>query len=413
MNTRDEQQLAQKIERCVRSMRGDILSFTRDLVAIPTENPPGSHYRQCVELISKKLVAMELRPRSIKVHGGDRLHPRYCLMVPYGSGKKKLYFHGHYDVVPGLNPEQFKPRIRKGRFYGRGAADMKAGLAAMVYAVRALQLVGVSMEGQIWLVFVPDEETGGALGTRYLFDEGYIGRDDCVGMLMPEPTGDVAWNACRGAISLSVSIKGKPVHVVLQKEGINAFEQMVALLNALVKLKESVERRTTRYSVALGESKNSILMLGGVCRCGTNFNVVPGTCTFTIERRINPEENFAKEKKRLMDVLAKFRKSGMKISVEILQEGESGGVSSSSDLADALGWSVRRTTNRPLRFNMCPGLLEIRYYLRNGIPAYAYGPGSIRRAHHPQEYVEVDRVLQCATVYALTALRMLSTGEHA
>ncbi|UCF71134.1 MAG: ArgE/DapE family deacylase [candidate division WOR-3 bacterium] len=402
----------QKINRCVRSMRDEILSFTHDLVAIPTENPPGSHYRPCVELISKKLVAMGLRPRLIRVHGGDKLHPRFCLMVPYGKGKKKLYFHGHYDVVPGWNSEQFKPRIRQGRFYGRGAADMKAGLAAMVYAIRALQLADVRIDGQICLVFVPDEETGGAFGTRYLFDKGYIGKDDCVGMLMPEPTGGVAWNACRGAISLSVSVKGKPVHVVLQKEGINAFEQMVVLSNALVKLKESVEKRTTRYSVALGESKNSILMLGGICRCGTNFNVVPGTCTFTIERRINPEENFANEKKRLMDILAKFRKGGMKISVEILQEGEPGGVSSSGDLADALGWSVRQTTNRPLRFKMCPGLLEIRYYLRNGIPAYAYGPGSIRRAHHPQEYVEVDRVLQCTTVYSLTALRMLSTGEH-
>ncbi len=411
MNKRDEQ-LVQKIDRCVRSMRDDILSFTHDLVAVPTENPPGSHYRPCVELISKKLVTMGLRPRLIKVRGGDKRHPRFCLMAPYGKGKKKLYFHGHYDVVPSWNPEQFKPRIRQGRFYGRGAADMKAGLAAMVYAVRALQLVGVRMDGQICLVFVPDEETGGAFGTRYLFDKGYISKDDSVGMLMPEPTGGVAWNACRGAISLSVSIKGKPVHAVLQKEGINAFEQMVALSNALVKLKESVEKRTTRYSVALGESRNSILMLGGICRCGTNFNVVPGTCTFTIERRINPEENFANEKKRLMDVLARFRKRGMKVSVEILQEGESGGVSSSGDLADALGWSVRRTMNRPLRFNMCPGLLEIRYYLQNGIPAYAYGPGSIRRAHHPQEYVEVDRVLQCTTVYTLTALRMLSTGGH-
>jgi succinyl-diaminopimelate desuccinylase len=411
MSVKDEQKFVRQIRRNVRALRDEILSFTKDLIAIPTENPPGLRYLACIELIWRKLKRMGLNPTIIKVRDGDRLHPRSCLLASYGTGKKKLYFHGHYDVVPGVGPEQFRPMVRQGRLYGRGAADMKSGLAAMVYAVRVLQILRARIDGQICLVIVPDEETGGAMGTRYLIEKGYIDKGNGVGMLMPEPTSGAAWNACRGALSLLITIKGRPVHAVLQEEGINAFEQMVALSNALLKLKSTVEKRTTGYAVARGESRNSILMLGGVCQCGTNFNVVPGSCTFSIERRTNPEENFGQEKKHLLDIFTRFRRTGMKIDVKILQEGEAAGISGADDLASALVRSADEVTGKRPKFNMCPGLLEIRYYLQRGIPAYAYGPGLLARAHHPEEFVHIERVLQCTAVYALTALRMLSAKE--
>jgi len=412
MSKNDEHRLVRQIRNGVRDLRKDILAFTQDLIEIPTENPPGLHYRACIELIAKKLSRLGLDPVRIEVHNeGARIHPRSCLLASYGAGKKKLYFHGHYDVVPGSDPEQFKPRVRRGKLFGRGAADMKAGLAAMVYAVRVLQLLRFEPDGQICLIFVPDEETGGALGTRYLFEEGHIDKDNGVGMLMPEPTSGAVWNACRGALSLLITIKGKPVHAVLQSEGINAFEHMVALSNALLKLKRTVEKRTTGCAVASGESRNSILMLGGVCQCGMNFNVVPGTCTFSIERRINPEEDFIREKKRLLDLLDRFRKKGMNINIEILQEGESSDASSEHCLARSIKQSIRDIAGKRPRFSLCPGLLETRYYVRNGIPAYAYGPGVLARAHHPEEFVHIDRIFDCTAAYALTALRMLSVKE--
>jgi succinyl-diaminopimelate desuccinylase len=413
MSKNNAHRLVSQIKNSVRELREEIVAFTQDLIGIPTENPPGSHYRACIELISKKLGRLGLDPAIIEVRNEvNRIHPRSCVLASYGTGTKKLYFHGHYDVVPGSAPEQFKPQVRGGKLFGRGAADMKAGLAVMVYAVRVLQLLRFDPDGQICLVIVPDEETGGALGTRYLFEKGHIDKDNGVGMLMPEPTSGAVWSACRGALSLLITIKGRPVHAVLQNKGINAFEHMVALSNALLKLKKKVEKRTTGYAVGSGESRNSILMLGGVSRCGTNFNVVPGTCTFSIERRTNPEEDFAREKKQLMELLDRFRQKGMKIKIDILQEGESSNASSEHDLAKSIEESIRNIVGQRPRFSLCPGLLETRYYVRNGIPAYAYGPGLLARAHHPEEFVYVERILDCTVVYALTALRMLSAKER-
>jgi succinyl-diaminopimelate desuccinylase len=396
----------------MRILSNEILGFTKELIRIPTENPPGAHYSDCIDLISSRLKQFGMSSKVIKVPGlDDRTHPRYSLLSSHGKGKRKLYFHAHYDVVPGTDAKQFNPYVRAGRLHGRGSADMKAGLAAMVYAVRALQLLGAGLDGQICLVIVPDEETGGKAGTGYLFEKGYINREHCVGMLIPEPTSGTIWNACRGAFSVLVRIEGKPVHVVLQKDGVNAFEQMVGLSNALLEHKNYVEKRKTNYAVLPGESENSILMLGGICHCGTNFNVVPGSCTFSLERRINPEEDFAEEKRNLLAIFKRFRRAGMKIDLEILQEGKSAGISSDNDLANALAFSVIEVAGQKPVFTMCPGLLEIRYYLQNGIPAYAYGPGSLAMAHHPNEYVEVARVIDCASIYALTAFSLLSKGK--
>jgi succinyl-diaminopimelate desuccinylase len=404
------QELKQAIRKQSRTLRKDMLTFTKELIRVRTENPPGLCYEECVGLIAEKLEQFALHPKIIKVRGGTTSHPRYCLLASYGSGSKVLYFHGHYDVVPAATKHQYNPMVRNGKLYGRGASDMKAGLAAMVYAIRIMQRVGSEIPGRVCLVIVPDEETGGKLGTHYLFEHGYIKKKNSIGMLMPEPTSGTIWNACRGAFSIMIRIKGKPVHVVLQQEGINAFEQMVELLNALIKIKRSVERRKTSYAVAAGESRHSILMLGGVCQCGTNFNTVPGQCSFSVERRVNPEENFNREKRRLLNLVDKFRKSGVNITTTVLQEGEAVGSSADSYLAHCLAGSIRAVSSKRPQFRMCPGLLEIRYYLKNGIPAYAYGPGLLHRAHHPDEFVSIGRIYDCAAVYALTAIEALSRG---
>ena len=400
------------IRRQMHRLKREMVGFAKDLIKIRTENPPGTDYAACVDLISDHLRRFGLGSQIVKVPGlNDRKYPRYSLLASYGRGSRKLYFHAHYDVVPGTDAKHFKPYVRSGRLYGRGAADMKAGLAAMIYAVRALQLLDISLDGQVSLVIVPDEETGGKAGTAYLFEKGYIDRRSSVGMLMPEPTSGTIWNACRGAISLMIKIKGKPVHVVLQKDGVNAFEGMVSLSNALLELKKIVERRKTRYAVLSGESRNSILMLGGICRCGSNFNVVPGACSFTLERRINPEESIAEEKRKLFDIFDRFRMEGMKIEVEILQEGGTAGISSANQLVKAFVPNVTEITGQKPLYNMCPGLLEIRFYLQNGIAAYAYGPGSIAMAHHPDEHVEVKRMIDCASIYALTAFDLLAEAN--
>jgi len=86
----------------------------------------------------------------------------------YGRGKPTLYFHGHFDVVPAASPAQFQPAIRAGKLFGRGSSDMKGGLVAMIYAMRAIQECALKLDGRIALIFVAYEETGGARSSQVL-----------------------------------------------------------------------------------------------------------------------------------------------------------------------------------------------------------------------------------------------------
>jgi acetylornithine deacetylase/succinyl-diaminopimelate desuccinylase-like protein len=284
---------------------------------------------------------------------------------------------------------------------------MKAGLAAMTYAAFLLKAQKVPLGGRVGLCFVADEETGGRGGSRHLDQIGVLGRD-AVAMLTAEPTSGVVWNANRGAITLQITVKGKAAHVGLQHQGVNAFERMLRVASALQALKADVEARRTSYRIVPPAAAGSILMLGGRVEGGTNFNVVPESCTFTLERRFNPEEEMETEKGRVFDVLEEMRRQGIPLDVEILQEGASCGVSEDHPVARTLAETIEAVTGERPEFEMCPGLLETRWYARHGIPALAYGPGLLEVAHGPHEVVEIERIYQNTIIYALTAARILS-----
>jgi len=232
--------------------------------------------------------------------------------------------------------------------------------------------------------------------------------ENAIAMLSPEPTSGVIWNANRGAITLQITIKGKAVHVGLQHQGINAFEQMLQVANALQGLKSQVEKRKTSYRITPQGAAHSILMLGGQVQGGTNFNMVPETCTFTLERRFNPEEDLETEKKRIFNLLEEFQGRGINLEVKVLQEGHSCGVPEDNPVGKALIDSIERIAGQRPPFEMCPGILEIRWYARKGVPAYAYGPGFLELAHSPDEAIEIESIFQNTLVYALTATRLLS-----
>ncbi len=386
----------------------EMAALLAELVAIPTENPPGKNYRVCADFLEKRLKQVGLdceRLEDSETKEGNADIP-ICLVAEYGRGEHVLYFHGHYDVVPAQSPEQFQP-VRKEHFlFGRGSCDMKGGIVAMLYAILALRECGATLGGRIALTLVPNEETGGEGGSAWLAAQGRLGRGG-IGMLLPEPTSGVVWNANRGAISLSVRVIGKSAHVGLQHRGENAFERMLEVVKRVQELKQEVEQRTTKFNVGADQARQSILMLGGQSGGGTNFNVVPEECWFTIDRRINPEENLGDEKGRLIAVLESCKRDGITLGWEMLQEGPSSACSEEEALGVALARSVRAVTGESARFEMCPGLLEIRFYAAQGVPAYAYGPGLLSVAHGPNEYIDLRKIIDCAAIYALTALDIL------
>ena len=387
----------------LRQRHAEMASLLSELVAIPTENPPGKNYRACVDLLEARL-----SQAGLNCH---RLGPNpdaETLLASYGTAERTLYFHAHYDVVPAQCSQQFQPARKDHFLFGRGSADMKGGIVAMFYAVRALKELGINLNGQICLTLVPDEETGGTNGSAWLQKQGALGQHG-IGMLLAEPTGGVAWNANRGAISLRVHVKGKPAHVGLQHRGENAFERVHAVVVKLQELKREVEQRQTNCAIGPEQSSNSILLLGGESGGGTNFNVVPDECWFTLDRRLNPEEDLAAEKARLLHVLESCRQQGIPLEWEIFQEGAAASCDEHAPLGGALSQSIHAVTGEPARFEMCPGLLENRFYAAQGVPAYAYGPGLLSVAHGPNEYVDLRKLADTSAIYALTALQILNS----
>lgn len=367
-----------------------MLDLTKRLIAIPSENPPGNRYEECTRALRDELDRLGFD--GVRLEGA-------CVLASAGTGRRTLYFSGHYDVVPAQSRDQFQPRVEGANLFGRGSSDMKSGLAAMIHAAAAARDEGLLKTGRIGIVLVPDEETAGPRGSRDLDTRGLLGRDG-VGMLTPEPTGGVVWNANRGAISLRAIMRGKAAHVGRQFEGVNAFERAVPAMMRLLDIKKEVELRETQHEIAPAAARKSVLMLGGRAEAGTNFNVTPDFCSFTIDRRINPEENILEEKRRLCDALECFE-------IETLQEEPAAATPAQDLLGNMLSRNIAKVAGKEPAFEMCPGLLETRFYAAHGIPAFAYGPGLLTVSHGPHEFVPIRNIAQCAEIYALTAAGML------
>ena len=392
MSTVNTQALSSRLRD--RISESAMLDLTQRLMAIPSENPPGNHYEQCIEILINELNRLGF---------DDVRREGACVLASVGNGLRTLYFSGHYDVVPAQSRDQFQPRVEGLNLFGRGSSDMKSGLATMIYAAAAARDEGLLNGGRIGIVLVPDEETAGPRGSRDLDSRGLLGKD-AVGMLTPEPTGGVIWNANRGAISLRATGRGKPAHVGRQFEGVNAFERALPAIARLMDIKKEVERRQTQQNIAPAAARKSILMLGGRVEGGTNFNVTPDYFSFTIERRINPEENLEEEKGRLLEALQGFE-------IETLQEGAATATSERDPIGGILSRNIALLTGKESVFEMCPGLLETRFYAAHGIPAFAYGPGLLSVSHGPNEFVPIRNVTLCATIYALAAAVVFNADE--
>ena len=297
------------LDACVRGLRKEMIDFTTELIAIASENPPGTAYPECVRAIESRLHALDLPCEVIAYRPGRGLRDESgagVVLSHVGTGKRVLYFSGHYDVVPMTTPGQCTPALRGRTLFGRGSADMKGGLAGMVYAAVALKRLRVPLDGRVVLVFVPDEETGGQRGSGFLAATKRLGTNG-IGMLTPEPTSGVVWNANRGALSMRVTVHGREAHVGLLHQGRNAFEDAIRVVAGLQRLAKRIGRRRTRFRVTPDAARRSLMLIGGRVEAGSNFNVVPGRCVFTVNRRMNPEEDYEQERQALFEVLDEAR----------------------------------------------------------------------------------------------------------
>jgi succinyl-diaminopimelate desuccinylase len=369
----------------------EMAELVEALIRIPTENPPGRELGRCAELLRDAMERLGLSPELIELEPAAALERTAIVRGAAGGGAGTVYFHGHFDVVPAQRPVQFEPQRRDGRITGRGSADMKGGVVSMLYGAAAAADLGLLDDRRVVLHLVPDEETGSTAGSAHLRAAGLID-SGALAMLTAEPTGGVVWHAWRGAITLRVRTAGREAHVGYMGEGVNAFEHMIHIAEPLTALaRELLE-------------DDSMLVVGGQAGAGAGFNVVPGSAWFSLDRRFNPEEDLDEELARLTGTVGRAAAEvGAEVTVDVLQAQPSGSTDADHPAARALAASAAAVTGAAPRFELCPGVLDTRWYSQLGIPAFAYGGGRLDVSHGPHEFIEEAAMRRCAATYALFA----------
>jgi acetylornithine deacetylase/succinyl-diaminopimelate desuccinylase family protein len=373
------------------------------LVRVPTENPPGRELGRCASVLRDALERLGVSAELIELAPTGSLEAPAIVRGTLGRGGELLYYHGHFDVVPAQSSSQFEPERRDAKIIGRGSADMKGGLVSMLYGAVAARELGLLSDGRIVLHLVCDEETGSTAGSGYLREAELID-PEAVAMLTAEPTGGVIWHACRGAITLRVRTTGREAHVGYVHEGVNAFEHMIRIAEPLTTLSHELLGERTSFPVDSDEAAGSMLVVGGQAGAGAGFNVVPGSAWFSIDRRFNPEEQLDQELSRLTGMIeAAADTTGAHVDIEVLQAQPSGSTDQDHPAAQTLARCVQAVEGASPIFQLCPGVLDTRWYSQLGIPAFAYGGGRLDISHGPNEYIDETAMRRCAAVYALFA----------
>ena len=396
---------AAEVEAWLEPRADEMAALLEELVAIDTENPPGRRLGQCGRVLHDAMKKLGLSPEVIELAPTRELEDPCIVRAAVGEGPRTIYFHGHFDVVPAQDPAQFQPQRRDGRIIGRGTADMKGGLVSMLYGALAARELGLLGQRRIVFHFVCDEETGSDAGSGHLREAGLID-PDALAMLTAEPTGGVVWHACRGGITLRVGVRGREAHVGQAHLGVNAFERMIRVAEPLTGLAHDLLEQRTAFPIEGDDARGSVLVVGGSTGSGANFNVVPGSAWFSVDRRFNPQEELDEELARLTDTIAgAARDAGADVEVDVLQRAPSAGTDDSHPTARTLADCIEQIEGTAARFELCPGTLEIRWYAQLGIPAFAYGGGRLDVSHGPDEFIDEAAMRRCAAVYALFAGR--------
>ena len=209
--------MADQVLARVTELLPEMVEFLQELIRIPTVNPPGECYADFAEGTAARYRKLGYQVETITAEGHPdhtARHPRINVLARMEGGAPHpcVHFNGHMDVVPvgsGWIREPFGGEVRDGKVYGRGASDMKAGIAASLYAIEALRRAGIRLPGTVEQSATVDEESGGFTGVAYLAEHGYLhaGRQDHV--IITEPHGpDRVCLGHRGVYWFDVIIHG-------------------------------------------------------------------------------------------------------------------------------------------------------------------------------------------------------------
>lgn len=393
--------MTDSINKKIKERQGEILEFIKSLIRIPTQNPPGENYNKIVDKIKKELETEDLKISIYSKNNKPNLVVRWNIGSP-----KTLHMNGHYDVVP-VTPnwtyKPFEPVEKDGKLFGRGAEDMKSSLGVMVYSIKIMRELKMVPACNIELSFTCDEESGGIDGLRYLIDQKIIKPN--YALILDGPNDSII-NAHKGVLALEITVIGKSAHAAWPQKGLNAFigacKLSMELNDSNVKLSKVKSMCNTKEKI----EKSPTIVLGGATKGGSKFNTIPGEFSFTIDRRIIPEENIEDVEKQINDAIDKFKKSNpeYKVNTKILLKADPAFSNENSKISKALFENIKNIRGRELSYSLLPGFLDMRFFVNNAkIPCVSYGIGG-ENAHGDDEFVYISTIFENIRILISTIL---------
>ncbi|MFF1275308.1 ArgE/DapE family deacylase [Streptomyces marokkonensis] len=333
--------------------------------------------------------------------------------TPDGGDGPTLILQGHVDVVPpgdlgAWDGDPFVPRVTGDLVHGRGACDMKAGLAAHLAALAAIRTSGVRLRGRVAAHFVVGEEDGG-LGAFGTLRRGHRG-DACV---IAEPTAGTLITANAGALTFRIAVPGRAAHGSAREQGVSAVDAYLPLHRALAALETERNRDPdpllAEYPIPYGLSVGTLRagdwassvpdLLVAEGRFGVRLGEDPADARAALERCV---ADACAADPWLRDHPATVSWPGGQFASGRLPEGHA--------LADTVGTAHADATGGPRpRLRGATYGSDLRHYTGAGIPTLQYGPGDIAVAHGAREHVSLRETVRAARALVLTVLRTVGT----
>jgi succinyl-diaminopimelate desuccinylase len=411
--------------------RDEVAALTAELIRIPTVNPPGDAYGACAEYIGQRLGRRGFRCEFLRADGAvgdsDR-YPRINLIARI-EGRRPgatVHFNSHIDVVApgrGWTVDPFGGLIRDGKVWGRGACDMKGGLAASIVAVEALLEEYPEFPGAIEISGTVDEESGGYAGVAWLAGRGYFSRPRVDYVIIPEPLNkDCVCLGHRGVWWSEIEVSGHIAHGSMPFLGVSAIRGMAAFLARVeTELYPKLGRRRTAMPVIPEGARQSTLnfnsLHGGLPEQadadGFPSALVADSCRLVLDRRYLIEEDEQTVKAEIVGLLDAVRAERPEFAWTIRDLWSVPPTMTDADapIVRALSDGIERVLGAPARHVASPGTYDQKHVVRIGHlrDCVAYGPGLLELAHQPDEWVGIDDMIDSAKVMAAATLRLLET----
>jgi succinyl-diaminopimelate desuccinylase len=410
----------------IEARREELVDLAQALIRFPTINPPGEAYQPCAEFIGRRLGARGFAVNYVRAAGTPGDSERYprINVIARREGRapgRCVHFNSHIDVVQtgaGWTLDPFAALIRDGKIYGRGACDMKGGLAASIIAVEALIDSGTEVPGALEISGTVDEESGGFGGVHYLAQRGWFSPPRVDHVIIPEPLNvDRVCIGHRGVWWAEVETHGRMAHGSMPFLGDCAVRHMNAFIDRLEQdLYPKLAARRTDMPVVPSGARHSTMNInsihGGQAETsGFPAPCVPDSCRLVIDRRLLIEENMDSVKgevRALLDQLAAERE-GFAYELRDIFEVQPTMADRDGPVARSTAAAIQRVLGREAEFVCSPGTYDQKHIDRIGKlrDCIAYGPGILDLAHQPDEYILIEDMVNSAKVMALSAHALL------